>query len=57
MRNLIIDTDGGIDDALALAMVINSPHFNILAITTTYGNVSVEGLSGLYITGEFYVLY
>jgi len=41
-RNIIIDTDPGGDDALALAMVLQNPEINILGITTTYGNVPLK---------------
>jgi hypothetical protein len=33
-RKLIVDTDGGIDDLLALALAIKSPEVEIIAITT-----------------------
>jgi purine nucleosidase len=39
---LIIDTDGGIDDAVALLMVTAHPTAELLAITTVMGNVSLE---------------
>jgi purine nucleosidase len=35
---IIIDTDPGIDDALAIALAVRSPELNLLAVTTTYGN-------------------
>lgn len=43
MRKLpiIIDCDPGIDDAIALAMAAASPSLDILAVTTTYGNVGI----------------
>jgi purine nucleosidase/pyrimidine-specific ribonucleoside hydrolase len=36
--NILIDTDigGDVDDALALALAINSPELNVVAITTVY---------------------
>jgi inosine-uridine nucleoside N-ribohydrolase len=33
-RKLIVDTDGGIDDLLALALALKSPEVEIIAITT-----------------------
>src|SRR5437016_4278851 len=39
---VLIDTDPGIDDALALLMGWNSPEISVEAITTVAGNVSVE---------------
>lgn len=38
---VLIDTDPGIDDAVALALAIKSPELDIAAITTTYGNTAV----------------
>ncbi|OIN96718.1 hypothetical protein AUJ66_05455 [Candidatus Desantisbacteria bacterium CG1_02_38_46] len=40
--NVIIDTDPGIDDALALFFALNSPELNIKAIVATYGNVRIQ---------------
>jgi inosine-uridine nucleoside N-ribohydrolase len=39
---LLIDTDGGIDDALALLLALRSPPVQVDAITTTFGNVDVD---------------
>lgn len=41
-RRVIIDTDPGIDDALALALAVRSPELHVEAITTVGGNVNVE---------------
>ncbi len=38
---VIIDTDPGIDDSVALALAVRSPEIDIAAITTTYGNAPV----------------
>ncbi|BBG00880.1 MULTISPECIES: nucleoside hydrolase [Pseudonocardia] len=38
---LIIDTDPGVDDAFAIALALHSPEVEILAVTATYGNVSL----------------
>ncbi|GLC44745.1 hypothetical protein PLESTB_000969200 [Pleodorina starrii] len=38
-RLLIIDTDPGVDDAMAILMAANSPEVQLLGITTVYGNV------------------
>jgi inosine-uridine nucleoside N-ribohydrolase len=38
---VIIDTDAGIDDALALALAALSPELNLTAVTTTYGNATL----------------
>jgi inosine-uridine nucleoside N-ribohydrolase len=41
-HRVIIDTDPGIDDALALLLALRSPELEIAAITTVSGNVPVE---------------
>ncbi|MBT2216993.1 nucleoside hydrolase [Virgibacillus dakarensis] len=41
MKNVILDVDTGVDDALAIAYAVHSPELNILGITTTFGNTSV----------------
>lgn len=35
---VVIDTDPGIDDAVALALAARSPELRVAAVTTTYGN-------------------
>ncbi len=40
--DIIIDTDPGFDDALALMLAIKSQLFNIKAITTVAGNSTIE---------------
>jgi pyrimidine-specific ribonucleoside hydrolase len=42
MPRLIIDTDPGIDDAFALCLAARSPEVELLAVTTVFGNVSLE---------------
>lgn len=39
---VIFDTDPGIDDAMALYFALAHPAIDLLGITTTFGNVSVE---------------
>ena len=39
---LIVDADTGVDDAAALAYLLNSPEADILGITTVAGNTDVE---------------
>lgn len=41
-ERVIIDTDAGIDDALALILALRSPELQIAAITTVSGNVPVD---------------
>ncbi|MFN8485325.1 MAG: nucleoside hydrolase [Anaerolineae bacterium] len=40
-RNVIIDCDTGVDDALALLLALRSPAFNVLGITCVAGNVAL----------------
>jgi len=42
MHKLIIDTDPGIDDAMAIQFALASPEFEILGLTTIFGNVDIE---------------
>jgi purine nucleosidase/pyrimidine-specific ribonucleoside hydrolase len=41
-RHLLIDTDPGIDDALAILLALSSPEARVEALTTVAGNVSVD---------------
>ncbi len=41
-RNVIIDCDTGVDDALALLLALRSPALNVLGITTVAGNVPLN---------------
>lgn len=41
MKKIIIDTDPGVDDALAILLAISSK-LNIIGITTTYGNSDIK---------------
>src|SRR5690625_452156 len=44
MQKIIIDTDIGddIDDALALALVLNSPELEVVGITTVFKNTKIR---------------
>ena len=42
MKRVIIDTDPGIDDVAALLLALASPELEVVALTTIYGNASVE---------------
>jgi inosine-uridine nucleoside N-ribohydrolase len=42
MRPLLVDTDPGVDDALALLLAWGSPEIRVEAITTVAGNVGVD---------------
>jgi inosine-uridine nucleoside N-ribohydrolase len=41
-RNVIIDCDTGMDDAVALLLALRSPELNVLGITCVNGNVGLE---------------
>ena len=42
MKPVIIDTDPGIDDVAALLLALASPELEVVALTTIYGNSSVN---------------
>jgi inosine-uridine nucleoside N-ribohydrolase len=42
MKRIIIDTDPGHDDALALMLACKSPELEVLAVTTVCGNSTIE---------------
>jgi len=42
MHKVILDTDPGIDDAMAIAFAIAHPQIQLLALTTVFGNVSID---------------
>ena len=41
-RNIIIDTDPGIDDAAAITIAVRNPALNVQLISTVAANVEVE---------------
>jgi len=41
MRKIIIDTDTGSDDAIALLMALSEKDTEVLALTTVFGNVNL----------------
>ncbi len=41
-HSVIIDTDPGIDDAMAIFYALSSPEIDVLGLTTVYGNVAVD---------------
>ncbi len=49
---VIYDTDPGVDDAMALYFALAHPAIDVVGITTTFGNVSVEqaAINALYLT-------
>jgi inosine-uridine nucleoside N-ribohydrolase len=42
MRKIIIDTDPGIDDSMAIFYALESPELDVVGITTVFGNVAVD---------------
>lgn len=42
MSALIVDTDPGVDDAIALLVAMASPEVRLAAVTTVFGNVGLE---------------
>ena len=57
--NVIFDTDPGIDDAMALLLLHALPSINIQAISTVFGNASIEDCTrnALYICERFSLPY
>jgi len=51
-RKVIFDTDPGVDDAMALYYALAHPGVEVVGITTTFGNVSVQqaATNALYLT-------
>ena len=41
-QKIIIDSDPGIDDTMAIFFALNSPEIDLLGLTTVYGNTSTE---------------
>ena len=52
ISKIIYDTDPGVDDAMALYYALAHPAIDVVGITTTFGNVSVEqaAINALYLT-------
>ena len=51
-RKVIFDTDPGVDDAMALYYALAHPQVDVVGITTTFGNVTVQqaATNALYLT-------
>ncbi|MBI5957681.1 MAG: nucleoside hydrolase [Chloroflexi bacterium] len=41
-RKIIIDTDPGVDDAMAIFFALRSPELDVIGLTTIFGNVETE---------------
>ena len=55
MHKVIFDTDPGIDDAMALLFLAASPEVELIGITTTFGNGTIETTTrnALYLAHRF----
>ncbi|MGS0731573.1 nucleoside hydrolase [Shewanella sp. 125m-4] len=55
MKKVIFDTDPGIDDTMALMFAHASPNIELLGITTTFGNATIENATrnALYVKERF----
>lgn len=42
MHKIILDTDPGVDDAMAIAYAFTHPQIELLALTTVFGNLSID---------------
>ena len=42
MRRLLIDTDPGVDDAMAIIYAATHPGLDLVGLTTTFGNATIE---------------
>lgn len=45
-RRVIIDTDGGCDDAIAILMALRDENTEVVAMTSVFGNVKQEQATG-----------
>ena len=41
-RKIIIDTDPGIDDTMAIFLALRSPELELVGLTTVFGNSNVD---------------
>lgn len=41
-KKVIIDTDPGVDDAMAIVLLFNSPEVEVIGLTTVFGNVPTK---------------
>ncbi|MEO0469091.1 MAG: nucleoside hydrolase [Bacteroidota bacterium] len=41
-QKIIIDTDPGVDDAMAIQLAFNSPELDVIGLTTVFGNVGID---------------
>jgi len=57
MHKVIFDTDPGVDDAMALLFLARHPDIDLIGITTTFGNASIETTTrnALYLKREWQI--
>jgi inosine-uridine nucleoside N-ribohydrolase len=41
-RKILIDTDPGIDDAMAIFYALESPELDVVALTSIFGNADID---------------
>ena len=41
-RKIIIDTDPGVDDTMAIFLALRSPELQVIGLTTVFGNVHTD---------------
>lgn len=42
MQKIILDTDPGVDDAMAIAYALTHPEIDLVALTTVFGNINID---------------
>ena len=42
MHKIILDTDPGVDDTMAIAYALAHPDIELLGLTTVYGNINID---------------
>lgn len=42
MKKIILDTDPGVDDTMAIAYALTHPAIDLLALTTVFGNINID---------------
>ncbi|KAK4725975.1 hypothetical protein R3W88_030892 [Solanum pinnatisectum] len=55
IKKIIIDTDPGIDDAIAIFVALQSPEIEVIGLTTIFGNLEVAGRTDTPVAEGSYV--
>ena len=42
MKKIILDTDPGVDDAMAIAYALTHPEIELMALTVVFGNINID---------------